>query len=745
MKKLFFRKNNKGMTMAEVLIVVAIIGVLMGLAIPNIMQQQRNLKKMELDRTAKEIYLAVQNSFITLERNGHLDEAINGKILESGSEPKDVAYPSGKLPSDYQGAFDGTFYTFYSGDGSSRLYTNYIRTKTLQALGFDFVVEYTSNGDVYSVFYAEDVNVAGQLKKAGEEADLSALNNLRSNDKVGYYSTLTLDDRFANDGEQLIVRIKESLKDGDELYIPIGILDTNLNYVGTGATVNYKVTFTGNGISVPKEYTANVSNLERVQYDDGTYLVYKLVLDRLSTPEQAAKGENDVHFYEEVLPELQDQKTGEKIKFEINDVSMSLNGNILSMKPGEPNTTPAFNPLHAIGGDSSTGNIAVSCARHLNNLDEDYFDASKPEKVAISQTGDIDASILPNPIRNDVLFTDKTEYTGNYKSISNLNITSAEENDDCAALFAEFNGCTIKNLSLIDPYVSAGTQYAGTLVGKVSGGAISNCGARKTAGNAAYDIEGSGQYVGGLIGYAKGTAIDQSYAAVNVHGTGGFAGVLNECSEVEFNYSSGIVTGNNNPCGGFAASITGTVSDCYTTSDVVSDGKCGGFAYMVDDVLGCNSYGRVWDGKDAYNVSEDAAFFAFSLSHGYEEDYLPDGCNYLYLDGIYNDPEGGINGIACGAEYDALARTEGERLGLNYSNTLTTHGNKFPFENTGFINPHYGDWPHCYQVTGYDSDCHCFECKICVATEGTTYSKIEEAHIYVDGDTCIVCKYQKAS
>lgn len=96
MKKLFFRKNNKGMTMAEVLIVVAIIGVLMGLAIPNIMQQQRNLKKMELDKTAKEIYLSVQNSFITLDRNGHLNEAINGKLLESGSEQKDVAYPNDK-------------------------------------------------------------------------------------------------------------------------------------------------------------------------------------------------------------------------------------------------------------------------------------------------------------------------------------------------------------------------------------------------------------------------------------------------------------------------------------------------------------------------------------------------------------------------------------------------------------------------------------------------------------------------
>ena len=69
MKKL---KNNLGMTMAEMLIVVAIIAVLGGVASVAVWNYQRSLGQLERDGIAKEIFVAAQNHLTAAYGEGYL-------------------------------------------------------------------------------------------------------------------------------------------------------------------------------------------------------------------------------------------------------------------------------------------------------------------------------------------------------------------------------------------------------------------------------------------------------------------------------------------------------------------------------------------------------------------------------------------------------------------------------------------------------------------------------------------------
>ena len=85
-KKLY--KNSKGFTLAEVMIAVALIMILLGLSVPNIIKQQQSLKKMELDRTAEEIYLSLQDSFSNVRLIGRLSEAMKEAEPKSATSAK---------------------------------------------------------------------------------------------------------------------------------------------------------------------------------------------------------------------------------------------------------------------------------------------------------------------------------------------------------------------------------------------------------------------------------------------------------------------------------------------------------------------------------------------------------------------------------------------------------------------------------------------------------------------------------
>ena len=64
------RKKSHGFTLAEVLIVVAIIGVLLAIAVPNVIGYYRSLKLTELDDSARSIFVAAQNRLTAMKSAG---------------------------------------------------------------------------------------------------------------------------------------------------------------------------------------------------------------------------------------------------------------------------------------------------------------------------------------------------------------------------------------------------------------------------------------------------------------------------------------------------------------------------------------------------------------------------------------------------------------------------------------------------------------------------------------------------
>lgn len=695
--------NSKGFTLAEVLIAVALIVILLGLSVPGIVKQQKSLKKMELDRTAEEIFLSMQDSFSNVRLNGRLKEAMK---LAGGDY-------YGAYPGDYLGKAESSDKKFHSmSSGTDNMYKKYVETFSLKSLGMPFAAEYTEDGDVYSVFYAEDQDVKSALFAAASSGDVDTLNSYREDEKVGYYTTKSLENTFFIDEEELNVYVP-MIKDGDSLYADIHIKN-GLNYAGISSNITYMVSYTSGGKKIEKTYNGSAARLN----GEGD-LVLSIKLDSL---------EDNIHFYNDVAPEL---PVGQQVKMTVENVVLKAadGKTTINMATGASHEV-TFNPLFTIT-NTSAASIEISCARHLNNLRSDYFSLDAKTASNISQTEDIDVSAVSKygPIRNDNLFSDGTVYNGNGHKITGLNIS--EDDGGCAGLFAKF-ACTVKDVSIYNPHVSVSADCVGALCGEIAGGKILNCRVLcdKEQADGCY-VNGYGEFTGGLIGLASNTEIKDSFAAVDVTGCGGFAGKLAGC-DVEHCYSSGKVTAVGYPAGGFAAyAIDGNVRNCYTTSDVISSANCGGFAYEVSGVSSCNAYGRTWDGGNIY-IDVDNGFGPFAVSGSAAD------CYFLVMPG-YNDVIGDHTDI--GEKYEKDYRTSpGDRKAWNYTESLDKHANVFPFESLGITNDHYGNWPHGYITflkDKVDDETHSYQC----IAEGCGLID-KQPHNYSD-NLCLTCDHQK--
>ena len=65
------KNNNRGFTMAEMLVVIAIIGVLAAVAFIAVQNHQRSMAQLERDTIAKEIYFAAQNHLTSPDKNSY--------------------------------------------------------------------------------------------------------------------------------------------------------------------------------------------------------------------------------------------------------------------------------------------------------------------------------------------------------------------------------------------------------------------------------------------------------------------------------------------------------------------------------------------------------------------------------------------------------------------------------------------------------------------------------------------------
>ena len=233
---------------------------------------------------------------------------------------------------------------------------------------------------------------------------------------------------------------------------------------------------------------------------------------------------------------------------------------------------------------------------------------------------------------------------GNGHTIAGLRI----HNSDYVGLFAKLSSAKISDLTLVDVNITA-RDAVGALAGTIGGGTnISNSyfygiekGRYDVGGLAgmvwkanisdtyvASDVTGKA-YVGGIVGYAKGTTILKSCSAGTILGSGdyigGVGGQVLDKTKMEHACSTGKVSGN-----GFVGGLAGMLSraaivNSYSTGDISGERlNIGGIAGYADGYTISNSHstGDVY-GKgrnvggiigDAYNGHLRSSYATGSVS-----------------------------------------------------------------------------------------------------------------------------------
>lgn len=105
------RLDRKGFTLAEVLVTVAIIIILAGVTFVSVVQYQKNLRLMEMDGTAKEIFIAAQNHLSVAQASGDLD-----RLAEKAKSATD------STDSTIGTKLDSTSVSAYAGNASGEYY-----------------------------------------------------------------------------------------------------------------------------------------------------------------------------------------------------------------------------------------------------------------------------------------------------------------------------------------------------------------------------------------------------------------------------------------------------------------------------------------------------------------------------------------------------------------------------------------------------------------------------------------------
>lgn len=152
------KRNRKGFTLAEMLVVVAILIILAGVSFVSVSQYQKNLRLMELDGTAKEIFIAAQNHLSLAKASGDLDRLGDEELGARLSSAPAYAEDDGKGSYYYliHNAVKGTeSYLPEKAGKVCSLLLPYGAVDETVAAGGNYIVVYEKNsGTVVAVLYS---------------------------------------------------------------------------------------------------------------------------------------------------------------------------------------------------------------------------------------------------------------------------------------------------------------------------------------------------------------------------------------------------------------------------------------------------------------------------------------------------------------------------------------------------------------------------------------------------------------
>lgn len=564
-------KKRSGFTMVELLLVIAILGVLFSLAVGGLLETRKKLRQQELDAKAEIIYAAAQNRVAELRAAGYGDRLTDGKTytLNPMAQPEGVQVDVTNTPQ---------FYYVQSQDKeNAKSLAGEILPETCvdpELWGNRWLIEY--NGDtglVYAVFYSEtqDIPTEGGTTADGRKELRSRAGRLSAGAQIGYYGgDITLGGKSYTLTPQLII------ENGEELKVLMRCTSPN---VGNNVHPSLKFSLTVQDVLTGD--TETIPENKITVTSEGDLYKAELILDSAKKP------------FATQFPKL---NPGDNIAVTLTVRAESIGSSENTVAPKsvtqEDNSLFAYEPYekNALGKIENDNKAYIAARRHLQNLDT--ATSKVIERITDAYlTTDLDfrtpsgGSYPFTPITNVNLKTftgQNPDEVAEIYSIKNLHISDTTN----AALFATtFKGTQISHLILTDLHLGKNITNAGGIIGTASGNTtLEDCrvyltaaqtGKFKTLAEVAQNANYLAQSIaGGLVGVVDAQAevtIKDSFAATTLSATraaGGAVGMVRSGGQVTFQdsytdcYLSAARTGG--VVGLAAQGATVTVTDFYT-------------------------------------------------------------------------------------------------------------------------------------------------------------------------------------
>ena len=580
----YSRKNKKGFTLGEMLITVGIVAILTAVAIISVTSYLWNMRLMDADQAAKEIFLAAQYHLSVARERGTLDQYSGNDlgtvdtlykdsdyVIANGGTVYDLVYSPGKdaakvidaiLP---QGSIDETMRT-----GGSYIITYDKDSATV--LG----VFYSYAGRSYGYSFSADTltNETSALKTAmaaDNGTDAKAVRkhfpDKQNKQTIGFYGGKDLP---ADKTDAPILRVEN----GDTLSAIVTLSDKQ-NDLFTKNDYAIQLTIKGeqSGNTVTKEFTSKEADAGGlIGHSDGNVVIQNTAV---STYVKATSG-NGLYQYAVVLDAWQNKKgtdrlqidwqfadaskpliPGENITVTASIVKKNDDGSYSSVsKPSNSVLTNSmFGSLKKVTGSDKEYVVTISSIRHLENLAK--IDSSELKIVKAQQVTDISFTAyqknmasffnsetpelyiyqpvnLNNDLSYDAGYLDSNNISHQYM-LSDLQVNLKESDypnistgGGVFGSLASGKSLNVSNLQIVDINVKAsGNENAGALLGSAKDKTTVNTDNVLVWDKSATIGISAEADAGGLIGQSDGNVIIKNTAvSAYVKATSGNAGGL---------------------------------------------------------------------------------------------------------------------------------------------------------------------------------------------------------------------------
>jgi|GEM_PF-5086963 len=618
--------NNVGFMLVELLVVIAIIAILAGVSFVSVGTYIRGLQALEMDETAKELFIAAQNHLSSAYASGEYQEALKDATVSSfGTVISKPSYIN-DVTDTKQGEHE---YRVICHTGSTGATTTKPTILNYMLPEFAIDSEISDNGNymivyeansatILATFYSGNPHTAFGSKKifpfSDSDVDSDAIKEaVTSRDKRKNFLYDTVIGRFVGENIDIITGTELEpltlvVTNGNKLTATI----TNPNYSSVAGSDNSAqiVTLTVTGQTSGNSKTIQLTNAATINYD----------LDDITT--------NGGHFKDKFCNDSSENLIpGEDI-----DVVAKLSDNSRIARPVESNHVidnsifSSYNrTITSDGSYDSNTSAMINNIRHLENLDpnissfvltaKDKSGETATTTVTAKQIIDINYAEFVNELGTSV-YNSSNAATTNYYGISNnaliayeganhkiSNIISTGGDSGNSGIFGTVtisgdNTFEVNNLEIADGSFNSSTIFAGSLIGQISTTdttkTVTLYNVKVSSSKSNGSVVTSATDVGGLVGVStanlsinkcklNGEGISISTSGL-MGDAGGFAGSVKGNLTVENSYikeeslniqSTNTVTGTNNETqfggqvGGFAGYVEGQVviDGCYITDN----------------------------------------------------------------------------------------------------------------------------------------------------------------------------------